>query len=170
MCLCGVVWPTASQCLQRILFPPGTVAPLVTYAYLFFRVLIYSDNCLISSCCLATVSTDIARLAVNSASRPPFAAVCVAAAEMLSKYPSIKSSIWFVSWGSPSVYLWPCLFSGSAPNRAEPPNGFYSTSLSASARRLATYAFLEVFFHSDQVCSSSRIFYHSRVSVLYSLD
>ena len=89
---------------------PWHCSPTGNGCNLFLRALIWSDNRLISIFCLATVSTDIARLAANSASDPPFATVWVAAAAMLSKYPSSKSSIWFVSWGVPSIYLFSCVF------------------------------------------------------------
>ena len=116
---------------------------------------------------MVLVSTDISRLAANSASGTPFAAVCVASAAMLSKYPSSESSIWFVSWGLPSVFLWSYLFWGAAPNSADPPNFFSSPSLAASARPFATYAALKVVFRYDQVFLSSGSFDHSRVSVSY---
>ena len=51
--------------------PPGNVAPLLVGVTLFFKAFICSDKRLISCCCLATVSTEIARLAANSASGPP---------------------------------------------------------------------------------------------------
>ena len=63
-----------------------------------------SDKRLIYCCCLTTVSTEIAILAANSASGPSFAAVCVANAAILYKYPSIKPIIWLVSGGVPAVF------------------------------------------------------------------
>ena len=156
--LCGAVWPTASQCVHIVLLPPGNVAPLVADATFLLKSFTFSDKRFISCCCLATVSTEIARLAANSASGPPFAAAYVAADAILSKYPSSESSIWFVSWGFPTVFLRSCLrccqlgFSGAAPNRAEPPEGFSSPSWAAFARLFATYASRKVVFHSELVC------------------
>ena len=58
--LCDAVRPTASQCVHTNV-PPGTVVPLVVCVLLFFKAFICSDKRLISCCCLATVSTEIAR-------------------------------------------------------------------------------------------------------------
>ena len=58
-----------------------------------FKALIYPYIRFISCCYRVTVSTDISRLAANSASGTPFATVCVAAAEILSRYPSRESII-----------------------------------------------------------------------------
>ena len=122
--------PTASQFLHTLLFSPGTVAPLVADPPFFFKAFIFSDKRLIPCFCLAAVLTDISRLADNSSRGTPFAAVCVAAAAILSKYTSRESSIRFLSWGVPSVFLWSFLlsqllvFSGAAPNRADPQKGF----------------------------------------------
>ena len=49
------------------------------------KALICSVRRLISICCRSTVSTDTARLVANSARGVPVAAVCVAAATMLSR-------------------------------------------------------------------------------------
>ena len=142
--LCGNVQPTASQCVHIVLFPPGNISPLVADAPLFFKSFTCSDKNLISCWCMATVLTEIARLADNSASKPLFAAVCMAAAAIFSKYPSSESIIWFVSGGFPTVFLCSCLhsfllaFSGAAPNRAEPQKYFSSPYRAASARLFAT--------------------------------
>ena len=90
--LCGTVWTTASQCVH-IVVPPSSVAPLVACVPLFFKAFICSNKRFIYCCCLATVSTEIARLAANSASGPLFAAVCVATIAILSKYTSSESII-----------------------------------------------------------------------------
>ena len=90
--------------------PPWHYSPTGNGFTLLFRVLICSKNRLISSYYLATVSTDIAILAANSASRPPFADGWVAAAAMLSHYPSSESRSWFVSWGFPSVFFFLVFF------------------------------------------------------------
>ena len=90
--LCGAVRPTASQCVHTVVLT-GNVAPLVACVPFFFKAFICSDKRLIYCCCLATVSTEISKLAANSASGPPFAAVPVSAAEILLRYPSSKSII-----------------------------------------------------------------------------
>ena len=77
----------------NIIVSPWQCRPAGGGYSLLFKALICSDKRLISCCCLAIVSTYISRLAANSTSGPPFAAVCVDAAAMLSKYPSSKSSI-----------------------------------------------------------------------------
>ena len=174
--LCFVVRPNASQCVH-IVAPPGNVPTLATCVPLFLKAFTCSDKRLISCCCLATVSTEIARLAANSASGPTFATVCVTAAAILFKYPSSKSIILFVSGSGPAVVGFPPLrscafvvFSAAAPNIADPPKGFSSPSWAASERLFVTYASQKVVFHSVQVFWSSGIFYHSRVYVLYSPD
>ena len=85
--LCGAVRPTASQCVHTFpTNPPPAIVPMLEDCVpLFFIAFICSYRHLISCCYLATVSTEIARLATNSASWPPFATVCVAAAAMLSR-------------------------------------------------------------------------------------
>ena len=130
---------------------------------------------MISCCCLATVSTEIDRLAANSASGPPFAAFCVAAAAILSRYPSSKSIILFLIGAGPADVGYPrrrscsfVVFSAEAPKTAEPPKGFSSPSQAASARLFATYASRKVAFHAVQVCWLSGSFHHSCVSLSYS--
>ena len=98
------------------------------------------------------------RLDATSASGPPFAKICVAAAAILSRYPSGESSILFVSRDGPMDAVYPCLLSGpffpftnEPPITAEPPKGFPSPSLAASARLFATYTYLKVSFHAVQV-------------------
>ena len=140
--LCGAVRPTASQCVHNFV-PPGNVAPLVACVPFFFKSFICSDKRLISCYCLATVLTEISRLVAKFASWPPFAAVCVAAATILSKYPSSKPIIWFVSRAGSAVFWCSCLrscyfpFSGAAPNISEPPKVFSSPSWEALARRFS---------------------------------
>ena len=140
------------------------------WSSLFFKALICSVSLLISICCLETVSTDTARLAANSARGVPFATVCVAAAAMLSSYPSKESSIW---WDIVGVLLSFCsvLFPmGTTPNCAKPPKGFCSPSLTASERLFATYTARNMVFQYSQVWSASGSFDHSRVYVSYSPD
>ena len=149
---------------------PVSGTPAVTDLPFFRKALICSVSLLISVCCLATVSTDTARLAANSARGVRFAAVCVAAAAMLSRYPYNESSIlWYIVGGLLSV----CSGSfptGAGPNCAEAPKVFCSPSLTASERLFATYAAQNVVFQSSHVWSASGIFDHSRVSVSYSPD
>ena len=90
--MCGAVRPTASQCVHTVV-PSGNVAPLVARVPLFFKAFIFSDKILISCCSLATMSNEIARPAANYTGSPLFSAICVAAAAILSKYPSIESII-----------------------------------------------------------------------------
>ena len=146
--------PTTSQCVHILLFPPGTVVLMVADAPFFFKALICSNKRLISCCFLATVSTDIARLAANIRAGlhlQPFAW------PLLRYYPNILPA-------SPAFDL-----------RAEdPPPSFYglvsvvarwvsqvtlqieqnlqfvsSTSWAASALRFATYVVQKIVFHSD---------------------
>ena len=91
--MCGAVSPTASQCVHIVGVPPGNVASLVAGVPFFFKSFICSEKRLISCCCLETVSTEIARLAANSESGPPYSAVCVADAAILFKYHSRESII-----------------------------------------------------------------------------
>ena len=94
--LCGAVRPTASQCMNTAVPPsppPGNVPTLSACLPFFFKALICSDKRLISCCYRATVSTEIARLAANSASGPPFSEVCVDAAAIFFRYPSSESII-----------------------------------------------------------------------------
>ena len=166
---CGAEHPTTVQCLQLgELFSPVFGMPAVTYPPFFLRSLIWSVSLFISICCLATVSTETARLAVNSARGVPVAAVCIAAAAMLSRYPSKDSRIWWDIVGVFSVCSGSFL-TGATPNCAEPPKVFFP-SLAASERLFATYAARNVVFQSSQVWSSSGSFDHSRVSVSYSPD
>ena len=123
------------------------------------------------------MSTEISRIASNSASGPPFAAICVAVEAILSKYPSSESIIFFVSGVGPAVVGFPLLhscafvvFSAAALNIAETPKGFYFPSRAASDHLFATYASRKFFLHNFQVCWSSVSSYHSYVSVLYSPD
>ena len=136
----------------------------VTDPPFFIRALICSVSLLIYICCLATVSTETARLAANSTRGVPVAAVCVAAAEMLSRQSSKESRI---LWEIVGVFSF-C--SGSfptcaTPNSSEPPKGFCSPSLAASERLFATYAAQNVVFQSSQVWLSSVSFDHSQVSI-----
>ena len=101
--LCGAVRPTASQFVHTVV-PSGNGAPLVACVIFFLKAFIFSDKRLISCCCLETVSTEIARLAANSASGYPFAAVCLAAAAILLRYPSSESIVLFVSGDIPAVF------------------------------------------------------------------
>ena len=98
--VCGAVRPTASQFVHTVV-PPGNVAALVACLPFFFKAFICSEKRLISCCCLATMSTEISRLAANSASGPPFAAVCVAAAELFQ--PQMGH---FNSWTSTVPIIW----------------------------------------------------------------
>ena len=142
--LCSAVWLNVSQFVHTAV-APGNVSPLVACVTLFFKAFICSDKRLISCCFLLTVSTEIARLAANSASGPPFDAVCVAAAAILFNYPSSNSIILFVSGPGPAIFwcsrLRSCFFaffSGAAPNMAEAPKGFSSPYQAASEHRFAT--------------------------------
>ena len=139
--LCGAIQPTASQCVHTVV-PSGNISPLVASVSFFFKAFICSEKRLISCWCQATRSTEISRLAANSASGPPFFAICIAAAAILSRYPSSESVIWSVSGAERTVFWCSRLrsgsFAGAALNIAEPPKGSSSPSRAASARLFAT--------------------------------
>ena len=84
---CGAVRSTAAQCGHTfpVCPPPADVLLLEACVHLFLIAFICSYRSFSYCCSLATVLIEIARLATNSASEPPFEKVCVAAAEMLSR-------------------------------------------------------------------------------------
>ena len=116
------VRPTTSQCVHT-LFPLDNVALMMACVTLFPKAFIWSDKLLIYCCCLTTVPTEITRQAANYASGPSFASVCVAAAAILSKYPSSKFIIWFVSWAGPSwfIFRWSSKYGGTNKLFSPPP-------------------------------------------------
>ena len=93
--MCGAEGLTTAQCGHTFpVIPPHVVVPMLDDGVpLSFIALICLYRRLIYLFCAANVSTDIAKLADNSASGPPFATVCVAAAAILAKYPSRESRI-----------------------------------------------------------------------------
>ena len=97
--MCGAERPTTAQCGHTfpVMLTPSVVPLLEVGEPFFFREFICSYRQLISFTCAATVFTEIAKIADNSASGPPFANACIAEVAILSRYHSIESSILFDS-------------------------------------------------------------------------
>ena len=154
------------------LSPPPAFVPIIkAWVPLFFIAFISLYRRFISCCCLTTVSSEIARLAVNSAYGNLFRKVCVTSTVMLSRYPSSESRIWFGNGTGPVESVGPCRRSWPCTSfTAEPPKNLSSPSLATSARLFAIYASLKVVFHYIQVFWSPGSFDHSLVSVSYSPD